>query len=106
MDQISDAVPPAADAKRRRATKEHRLELRITPDAKLMLERAAAHAGVPVSSFVTQASLKEAADTLADRRVFLLDPEAWAAFQAILDRPARDDTRLRAFLETPSLLEE
>ena len=38
------------------------------------------------------------AEALLDRRYFSLDPERWAAFQAVLDAPARPNPRLKKLL--------
>ena len=46
-----------------------------------------------------------AAEVLLDRRYFVLDPERWAAFQAVLDAPPRPNPRLRKLLQTPSVFE-
>lgn len=43
--------------------------------------------------------------SLLDRRYFVLDPERWAAFQAVLDAPPRPNPRLRKLLQTPSVFE-
>jgi len=44
------------------------------------------------------------AEALLDRRYFVLDPERWAAFQAVLDVPARPNPRLKKLLQTPKRL--
>ena len=45
------------------------------------------------------------AEALLDRRYFVLDPERWAAFQAVLDAPTRPNPRLKKLLQTPSVFE-
>ena len=45
------------------------------------------------------------AEALLDRRYFSLDPERWAAFEAALDAPARQNPRLKKLLQTPSVFE-
>ena len=45
------------------------------------------------------------AEALLDRRYFSLDPERWAAFQAVLHAPARPNPRLKKLLQTPSVFE-
>ena len=45
------------------------------------------------------------AKALLDRRYFVLDPERWAAFQAVLDAPPRPNPRLRKLMRTPSVFE-
>lgn len=82
--------------------KSERVDLRMTPTAKRTLQRAAAVTNKTVSEFLLDSSLAAAFDTLADRRVFQLDEVQWAAFQAALDMPPRDNPRLRKLLNTPA----
>jgi uncharacterized protein (DUF1778 family) len=46
-----------------------------------------------------ESALAKADEMLADRRVFALDAEKWAAFQVALDAPVRPLPRLRKLLE-------
>ena len=78
--------------------KSERLDLRMTPTAKRMLQRAAAAANKSVSEFLIDSGLSAASDTLADRRVFQLDEAQWAAFIEALDAPPRDNPGLRRLL--------
>ncbi|NDC36322.1 MAG: DUF1778 domain-containing protein [Synechococcaceae bacterium WB9_2_112] len=82
-----------------------KLDLRLTPTAKQTLQRAAAAAQRSVSDFVLESALDSAAETLADRRVFELDPQRWEAFVAALDAPPQTDVRLRQLLNEPSVFE-
>jgi uncharacterized protein (DUF1778 family) len=82
--------------------KSERVDLRMTPTAKRTLQRAAAVANKSVSEFLLDSSLAAAFDTLADRRVFQLEEERWAAFMAALDRPPSDNPRLRRLLAVRS----
>jgi len=58
-----------------------------------------------VSSFVLAAATEAAADVLADRRVFLLDEEAWHAFDEALTRPPQDIPGLHELMNTPTVLD-
>lgn len=71
-----------------------RLDLRMTPAAKSLLEQAAAARHKTVSEFVLDQSLTAAEETLADRRLFLLNDEQWAEFNRLLDAPPRDMPKL------------
>lgn len=64
-----------------------RLELRMTPAAKALLEQAAKARHKTVSEFVLDKSLTAAEETLADRRHFMLNDEQWAEFNRLLDMP-------------------
>ncbi len=53
-----------------------------------------------------ESALAKAEETLAERRVFGLDPEKWATLQTALDAPVRRLPRLRALLDQPGLTAE
>jgi uncharacterized protein (DUF1778 family) len=91
----------AGSAKRR----EDRLELRLTPKAKTMLKRAANAEEKSVSAFVLDKSLEAAAETLADRRSFVLSAKQYDAFVAALDAAPKSRPRLERLFAEPSVLE-
>ena len=72
-----------------------RLDLRMTPQAKALLEQAARARHKTLSEFVLDQSLSAAEETLADRRLFLLDDAQWVEFNRRLDAPPRDMPNLR-----------
>ncbi|MGD0829542.1 MAG: DUF1778 domain-containing protein [Terracidiphilus sp.] len=82
-----------------------KLDLRISRAAKAKLQAAASAVHRSMSDFVMESALTRAEDTLAERRVFGLDAEKWAAFQAALDAPARPLPRLLALLEEPGFFD-
>jgi uncharacterized protein (DUF1778 family) len=82
-----------------------RVDLRMTPDAKRTLQRAAAVSNKTVTEFLVDAGLNAAFDALADRRVFQLDAKRWKAFMAALDNPPSDNPRLRRLLGRKPLWE-
>lgn len=86
--------------------KDDRLQIRVNPEEKRLLEQAAAVSHVSVSAFVLQAAAEHAQEVLADRRVFIVDEARWDAFLALLDRPEQDVPGLKELLETPSVLDE
>jgi uncharacterized protein (DUF1778 family) len=75
-----------------------RVDVRMTPTAKAMLQRAAAAEIKTLTEFLLDSGLHAAHDTLADRRVFVLDERQWNEFTAALDAPPADNPRLRALL--------
>lgn len=89
----------------RTSLKSERIDVRASAAAKDLLQQAAAAAHKNVSEFLLDAGLSAAAETLADRRVFVLDDAKWRAFQAALDRPVRKKPRLAKLLAEPSVLE-
>jgi uncharacterized protein (DUF1778 family) len=54
------------------------------------------------TDFVLDAARRAAEETLLDRTVFVLDPEAYAEFLARLDAPPQPNERLRKTMQTPS----
>ena len=76
-------------------TKAERLNIRVTDTEKALVERAARASHTSASQFVVQASVRAAADVLADQTRFSLPADAWAAFAAMLDRPAHVAPALR-----------
>lgn len=83
------------------ATKEERLEIRVDPAEKRLLERAAEASHVSVSAFVLQSEAAQAADVLAERQFIELSPGASTAFTEALDEPATVNQRLASALERP-----
>jgi uncharacterized protein (DUF1778 family) len=82
-----------------------KLDLRLTPGAKQTLQRAAAAAQRSVTDFVLESALASAAETLADRQSFQLEPEQWEVFVAALDAPTQVHPRLARLLQEPSVVE-
>jgi uncharacterized protein (DUF1778 family) len=81
--------------------KEERLQIRVNPAEKRLLEQAAQSAHLSVSAFVLQAASQQAEQLLAERRTVTLTPEAAAAFAKALAQPAAVNERLRAALGRP-----
>jgi uncharacterized protein (DUF1778 family) len=87
------------------AAKADRLHLRVDAEQKALLEAASKAIGASVSTFVLAAATEAAAGVLADRRVFILDQDAWRVFDEALARPAADVAGLRDLLTTPTVLD-
>jgi uncharacterized protein (DUF1778 family) len=75
-------------------TKEERLQIRVGPADKALLERAAAASHLNVSAFVVQAAATKAEEILAERSSVRLSPQAAIAFTEALERPAEVNDRL------------
>jgi uncharacterized protein (DUF1778 family) len=78
--------------------KEERLQIRVDPADKALLERAAAASHLNVSSFVMQAAALRAEEVLAERSSIRLSADAAAAFSEALERPAEVNQRLATAL--------
>jgi Uncharacterized protein conserved in bacteria len=89
------AAPPKSD----------RLELRLDPTQRRLLDEAAAANGVSVSAFVLDHATEAARDVLADRTTFVLPAERWDEFVELLERDARPSPELAAFLARPRVLD-
>ena len=86
--------------------KDQRLNIRITAEAKNMVEEAADATSMSASAFVVQAALRSAQEVLADQTRFTLPPEVWTQFTALLNRPAREIPALKQAAARPSPFSE
>jgi uncharacterized protein (DUF1778 family) len=87
---------------RRPATTRNSLNLRIKPELRGLIDRAAQVAGKTRTDFVLEAARRAAIDALLDRTVFTVRPKAYAEFLARLDAPPRPNERLRRTMRTPA----
>jgi uncharacterized protein (DUF1778 family) len=78
-------------------SKDDRLQIRVDPIDKSLLERAAA-AHLNVSAFVLQAAAARAEEVLAERPSIRLNAHAATAFTEALAHPAQVNERLAAAL--------
>ncbi|HVS28142.1 MAG TPA: DUF1778 domain-containing protein [Solirubrobacteraceae bacterium] len=83
------------------ATKGERLQIRVDPADKSLLERAAEAAHLNVSAFVLAAAASRAEEVLAERQSIRLAPAAAAAFSEALERPGKVNERLSEALRRP-----
>lgn len=86
-------------------SKNERIDVRVSATAKNTLQMAATQVNKSVSQFLLDAAMTAAAETLEDRRSFVLDRKRWDAFVKILDRPPRIKRRLARLLAERSVLE-
>ncbi len=91
---------------RENESRSERIDIRTTPSVKRVLQDAAATSNKTVSEFLLDSALSKAAEVMADRRLFLLDDDQWAAFMAALDAPPQPMPRLERLLKEPSALEK
>ena len=83
------------------STKDDRLQIRVAPERKRILEEAAESAHLSVSAFVLQAAEARAGEILLERQLVRLAPQAAEAFATALERPAEVNERLAAALSRP-----
>jgi uncharacterized protein (DUF1778 family) len=76
------------------------INLRASRKQKILIDRAAEALGRSRSEFMLYTACREAESVLLDRRYFALSEEAFKRFTTILDRPSKDNPRLRRLLHT------
>src|SRR2546430_16709486 len=81
--------------------KDERLQIRVDPAEKRLLESAAAAAHVSVSAFVVQSAAMRAEEILAERQTIRLSAAAAGAFAQALEQPATVNDRLADALQRP-----
>ena len=92
----SNAMDPA------RAAKRETLNLRIRPEERGLIDRAARSLGKNRTDFVLDAARRAAEDALLDRTMLTVSPKAYAEFLARLDAPPKPNARLRRTMKTPA----
>ena len=86
--------------------RETRLNLRASARQDTLIRLAAQASNKTVTAFILDSASTAAEQVLADRRWFMLDDAAWAAFQDALERPAVIKPRLAELLSEESNLFE
>ena len=86
-------------------TRTEKLDLRLTPAAKRLLQSAARSTHRSIREFVLESALRQAEETLPDRQRFGLDTAQWKAFHAALDAPPQALPRLSRVLDEPSVFD-
>ncbi|HMO45627.1 MAG TPA: DUF1778 domain-containing protein [Rubrivivax sp.] len=76
-------------------TRSARLGLRTTPQQEAVLRRAAEVSNKSMTAFILDSAVQAAEHTLLDQRLFLVTGRQSRALLDLLDRPARDNPRLR-----------
>ena len=79
----------------RRAAKRETLNLRIKPEERGLIDRAAKSVGKNRTDFVLEAARRAAEEALLDRTIFTVSRKAYAEFLARLDAPPNPNERLR-----------
>jgi uncharacterized protein (DUF1778 family) len=76
------------------------LNLRIRPEERGLIDRAATITGKTRTDFVLEAARRAAEEALLDRTVLTVSATAYAAFLARLDEPPKPNERLRHTIQT------
>jgi uncharacterized protein (DUF1778 family) len=78
------------------------LNLRIKPEERGLIDRAAMVTGKTRTDFVLEAARLAAEEALLDRTMLIVSPDAYAAFLKRLDEPPRPNARLRRTMQAPA----
>ncbi|OBU07061.1 DUF1778 domain-containing protein [Morganella psychrotolerans] len=78
------------------------LNLRIKPEDKVLIDKAASAAGKNRTEFVLDAARRAAEETLADLRVINVSPEVYQQFVAQLDAPPQNNNGIRTTMMSES----
>ena len=81
--------------------RDRQIQIRASQAVQALIDRAAAAVGLSRSQFMLETSIREAENTLLDQRIFVLDADQWAAFEAALDAPV-DAHKLDTLLNSPT----
>jgi uncharacterized protein (DUF1778 family) len=82
-----------------------KIDIRISPEAKRVLQEAARERHTTISQFVVDSALGAAHEVLAERTRIGLDSKRWTAFVKALDAPARRHPRMERLLREPTVLD-
>ncbi|MCC4622361.1 DUF1778 domain-containing protein [Xanthomonas cassavae CFBP 4642] len=82
--------------------KRETLNLRIRPEERSLIDRAAKARGKNRTDFVLDAARSAAEEALLDQTLIAASPDAYAAFLARLDMPPQPNARLRKTMQTPA----
>ena len=85
---------------RRQPPRRDTLNLRIKPEERGLIDRAAALTGKTRTDFVLEAARRAAVDALTERTLFVVDEKAYTKFLAALDAPPRPNDRLVRTMQT------
>jgi uncharacterized protein (DUF1778 family) len=83
-------------------TKRDTLSLRIKPETRELIDRAARMRGKNRTDFILDAARQAAEEALLDQTLIQVNPETYAEFVALLDRPAAPNKQLQTMLQTPA----
>ncbi len=91
---LLDNLLPYCHCEYMSTVKDDRLQIRLNPADKALLERAAAASHLNVSAFVLAAAASKADEIMAERSSIRLSPDAAVAFSEALRAPATVNDRL------------
>lgn len=100
--QTSSNSPGGSTA---RPARDQRFNMRMSAHQRHTISTAAAALDKTETDFVLDVAMHEAERVLADRRWFVADADAWAAFDRMLDEPVPYENDLRDLLASPTVFD-
>jgi uncharacterized protein (DUF1778 family) len=82
----------------RTAQRQERISLRLSPQTKRKLERAAAYSDKTLTDFVVEVALQKADAIVREQEVISLSAEEWQRFQTLLQHPPKPNAKLKQTL--------
>jgi uncharacterized protein (DUF1778 family) len=82
--------------------KRESLNIRIKPDERGLIDRAAKARGKTRTDFILDAARLAAEEALLDQMLVVTSREAYAEFLSRLDQPPQPNERLRKTMQTPA----
>ncbi|MGO9428001.1 type II toxin-antitoxin system TacA family antitoxin [Rhodoblastus sp.] len=89
-------------AKKVITAKRETLNVRIKPEDRSLIDRAAHLAGKSRTDFLLEAARRAAEDALLDQTLFKVSPTVYAQFVERLDAPPAPNAKLRRTMTTPA----
>ncbi|MGB7413755.1 MAG: DUF1778 domain-containing protein [Thermosynechococcaceae cyanobacterium] len=86
-------------------TKDERIQIRITPEHKEVIDKAAQLIGQNRTDFIVQSAYRVAQETLLDQTVFHLSDSGWDHFIDLLDHPSEPGEALKALMNKKAVWE-
>lgn len=84
-----------------RSSRRETLNIRIRAEERGLIDRAAQVRGKNRTDFILDAARRAAEETLLERAIMSVSPEAYADFLARLEAPPQPNERLRRTMQTP-----
>jgi uncharacterized protein (DUF1778 family) len=82
------------------------INLRAFPAQRELIDRACAAAHKKLTDFILEAACREAEHVLCDRRYFVLDDQAFKAFDAALNVPLSENKAVQKLLASKTQWED
>ena len=78
-----------------------RLGIRTTSSQAALIKLAAELKGKSVTDFILSSACETAEQIILNQRIFITDENAWKAFNDILDRPVKENKKLKKLITAP-----